>query len=97
MRSGGKGFDARGIRPAERPSFSGIVIMSKDNKSNGGRNERAILPRARMSEKDPFESWLQKQLHTMYDEIVSEPLPESLVKLIDNDAAAGGDKEDKPL
>lgn len=50
-----------------------------------------------MSEKDPFESWLQKQLHTMYDEIVSEPLPESLVKLIDNDAAAGGDKEDKPL
>ncbi len=70
--------------------------MSNDNKSNGGGSGRAILPRARMSEKDPFESWLQKQLHTMYDEIVSEPLPDSLVRLIDNDAAAG-DKEDKPL
>jgi len=50
-----------------------------------------------MPDKDPFESWLQKQLHTMYDEIVSEPLPESLVRLIDNDAAAGCDKNEKPI
>ena len=50
-----------------------------------------------MADKDPFESWLQKQLHTMYDEIVSEPLPDSLVKLIDNDAAAGVDDSDKPI
>lgn len=50
-----------------------------------------------MSDKDPFESWLQKQLHTMYDEIVSEPLPDSLVRLIDNDAASGSDDQEKPV
>ena len=70
--------------------------MSNDNKSNGGRSGRAILPRAKMPDKDPFESWLQKQLHTMYDEIVSEPLPDSLVRLIDNDAAGGCDNKEKP-
>ena len=71
--------------------------MSNDNKSNGGRSGRTILPRTKMPEKDPFETWLQKQLHTMYDEIVSEPLPDSLVRLIDNDAAAGSGKKDKPV
>lgn len=79
-----------------RLSFPGRVVMSNDNKSNGGRGERAISPRTKVPDKDPFDSWLQKQLHTMYDEIVSEPLPDSLVKLIDNDAAAGSDKKDKP-
>lgn len=71
--------------------------MSNDNKSNGGRSGRASLPRTKMPDKDPFESWLQKQLHTMYDEIVSEPLPDSLVRLIDNDAAAGCEKKEKPV
>ena len=71
--------------------------MSSDNKSNGGRSGRTIPARAKMPDKDPFESWLQKQLHTMYDEIVSEPLPDSLVRLIDNDAAAGSEDQDKPV
>ena len=36
--------------------------------------------------------WLQKQLHAMYDEIASEPLPDDLLNLIDHDAAkADGD------
>ena len=34
----------------------------------------------------PFDHWLHKQLHAMYDDIASEPLPEDLLKLIDNDA-----------
>ena len=28
--------------------------------------------------------WLQKQLHAMYDEIASEPLPDELIGLIDD-------------
>ena len=71
--------------------------MSNNNESNGGRSGRTISPRAKIPDKDPFEAWLQKQLHTMYDEIVSEPLPESLVRLIDNDAAAGCDEKEKPV
>ena len=38
----------------------------------------------------PFDMWLHKQLHAMYDEIASEPLPNELVNLIDRDAAEGG-------
>ncbi len=30
--------------------------------------------------------WLHKQLHAMYDEIASEPLPDDLLNLIDSDA-----------
>ncbi|MBS0219556.1 MAG: hypothetical protein JSR91_02330 [Proteobacteria bacterium] len=36
----------------------------------------------------PFDVWLQKQLHAMYDEIASEPLPEDLLALIELDAKA---------
>jgi len=35
----------------------------------------------------PFDRWLQKQLHAMYDEIASEPLPNDLLNVIDKDAA----------
>jgi hypothetical protein len=34
----------------------------------------------------PFDMWLQKQLHSMYDEIAAEPLPSDLLNLIDKDA-----------
>ena len=37
----------------------------------------------------PFDLWLQKQLHAMYDEIASEPLPPDLLNLIDQDAKDG--------
>jgi hypothetical protein len=36
--------------------------------------------------KQPFDHWLHKQLHELYDSITREPLPDDLVKLIDNDA-----------
>jgi hypothetical protein len=34
----------------------------------------------------PFDHWLHKQLHEMYDSIAKEPLPDELMKLIDTDA-----------
>ncbi len=34
----------------------------------------------------PFDKWLHKQLHAMYDEITKEPLPQFLVDLIERDA-----------
>jgi len=36
--------------------------------------------------KQPFDHWLQKQLHELYDSITKEPLPDDLVRLLDNDA-----------
>ena len=35
----------------------------------------------------PFDHWLHKQLHAMYDSIAKEPLPDDLMQLIDGDAA----------
>lgn len=39
------------------------------------------------AEEQPFDRWLRKQLHAMFDEVVNEPLPSDLVRLIDEDAA----------
>lgn len=38
----------------------------------------------------PFDDWLQRQLHEMYDSIALEPLPGDLARLIDD--ASGPDR-----
>jgi len=32
-----------------------------------------------------FDQWLQRGLHAMYDDIAKEPIPEELLRLIDQD------------
>ncbi len=49
------------------------------------------------SSERPFDLWLQKQLHAMYDEIASEPLPTDLLDLIDRDAAKSGEAKSDAL
>jgi hypothetical protein len=44
----------------------------------------------------PFDHWLHKQLHEMYDAIAKEPLPDDLMRLIDQDAAGKSDDTAKP-
>jgi len=66
--------------------------MAADEKLRGGRGGEPTRPRAKASTERPFDMWLQKQLHAMYDEIAGEPLPSDLLGLIDNDAAKTGDK-----
>jgi hypothetical protein len=69
-------------RPAGPASKPGL-------KAGDGKPGRA----PKVSAERPFDMWLQKQLHAMYDEIASEPLPNDLLNLIDHDAAdADGDK-----
>lgn len=65
--------------------------MSDDEKSRGGRAGEKAQPRVKASSERPFDLWLQKQLHAMYDEIASEPLPTDLLDLIDRDAAKSGE------
>ena len=67
--------------------------MAGDDKPRGGRAGETARPSMKASDERPFDLWLQKQLHAMYDEIASEPLPNDLINLIDHDAAnADGDK-----
>jgi hypothetical protein len=54
-----------------------------------GRPSDVVGPRAKAPPERPFDMWLQKQLHAMYDEIASEPLPDNLLNLIDGDAENG--------
>ena len=67
-------------RSAAPPSKAGL-------KTGDGKTGRG----AKVSAERPFDMWLQKQLHAMYDEIASEPLPNDLLNLIDHDAAKAGD------
>lgn len=70
-------------RPSAPASKAGL-------KAGEVRSARAVDPvrqRDKASGERPFDMWLQKQLHAMYDEIASEPLPHDLLNLIDHDAA----------
>ncbi|MBX3498028.1 MAG: hypothetical protein KF889_01175 [Alphaproteobacteria bacterium] len=55
--------------------------MADGEKSPDGGH--AVAPAA---EEQPFDRWLRKQLHAMFDEVVNEPLPADLIRLIDQDA-----------
>jgi hypothetical protein len=67
--------------------------MAGDDKPRSGRGDESARPRAKAPAERPFDMWLQKQLHAMYDEIAGEPLPEDLLGLIDSDAANSGDQK----
>ena len=56
--------------------------------------DEAARQRSKPSAERPFDMWLQKQLHAMYDEIASEPLPNDLLNLIDSDAATADGRKD---
>ena len=70
--------------------------MASDDKPRADRaNDKARQP-AKGSTERPFDMWLQKQLHAMYDEIASEPLPDDLLNLIDHDADKASETDADP-
>lgn len=75
----------------EWSAFGRKCVMASDDKPRGGRTGEMVRPRVKASNERPFDLWLHKQLHAMYDEIASEPLPADLLNLIDRDAAATGE------
>jgi hypothetical protein len=76
-----------GLESVESFSFHAQCAMANDNKPQKDRADDAARNK-KMKEpvERPFDMWLQKQLHAMYDEIAAEPLPDDLVKLIERDA-----------
>lgn len=62
-------------------------MATNDDKPEGGRAGGPARSKPRSSDR-PFDMWLHKQLHAMYDEIANEPLPDDLLNLIDKDAAS---------
>jgi hypothetical protein len=70
--------------------------MADDDRVRARTAGKTAGPRKKSPEERPFDLWLQKQLHAMYDEIASEPLPNELVGLIARDASAAGDPAPNP-
>ncbi|CAN5826739.1 hypothetical protein BH11PSE3_BH11PSE3_18190 [soil metagenome] len=73
--------------------------MAADDKPRTARTSRVDTTRPRGKDapaERPFDMWLHKQLHAMYDEIASEPLPNDLLKMIDHDAEAGSKDDGDP-
>jgi hypothetical protein len=65
--------------------------MASDDKSKKERaGETARTKKMKAPTERPFDTWVQKQLHAMYDEIAREPLPKDLLGLIESDAAKKG-------
>ena len=69
----------------------------KPRTTRSGQATEAAKQRAKAAPSErPFDMWLQKQLHAMYDEIASEPLPDDLLDLIDDDAVKSADGKVAP-
>jgi hypothetical protein len=64
--------------------------MASDDKPKKDRVGETVRAKMKASTERPFDVWLQKQLHAMYDEIASEPLPADLLNLIESDAEKKG-------
>lgn len=79
-----------GQDPAEFASFRGERAMANDDIPPKNKLEQPERPKLKAASKPPkerpFDMWLQKQLHAMYDEIASEPLPSDLLNMIETDA-----------
>jgi hypothetical protein len=66
-----------------------MFAMANDNRPRREASGSPARSRTKGPTERPFDKWLQKQLHAMYDEIASEPLPNDLMKLIEHDARKG--------
>jgi hypothetical protein len=85
-----------GRESVEGSSFHAQCAMANDNKPQKDRAaEAARDKKVKAPAERPFDMWLQKQLHAMYDEIAAEPLPDDLVKLIERDAESKGKRPPK--
>lgn len=58
------------------------------SKAKSGNADNASAPRVTRPDKGPaeaFDIWLQQGLHKLYDSVAKEPIPDELLKLIEQD------------
>jgi hypothetical protein len=78
----------------EWSSLHGERAMANDDKPPKKKSSDVMgRGKTKLAEERPFDMWLQKQLHAMYDEIAAEPLPDDLVNLIERDAGKAEDNK----
>ena len=69
-------------------SVLGTLIVAKEGPPPPVVNKDEAATRKHAPQvAQPFDHWLHKQLHEMYDAVAKEPLPDDILRLIDDDAA----------
>lgn len=72
--------------PPGAPSRSARTMS--DNKSGDADDKSARRAKgAETGGDEAFDIWLQRGLHQLYDSVAKEPIPEELLKLIEQDRA----------
>ncbi|GBR55256.1 hypothetical protein AA106555_1971 [Neokomagataea thailandica NBRC 106555] len=55
---------------------------SNENRQSSKNSEKETSD---MQDEAPFNVWLSRGLHRLFDDIANEPIPDELLKLIQND------------
>ena len=61
--------------------------MSGAKSGSGSDSPVPQVERAERDTTEAFDVWLQQGLHKLYDSVASEPIPDELLKLIEQDRA----------
>lgn len=57
------------------------------SKAKPGSADDSSAPRSEKNASEAFDVWLQQGLHKLYDSVAKEPIPDDLLKLIEQDLA----------
>jgi hypothetical protein len=74
-------------RAAASPSFS-AAAMGKTNHRNPGDPGQPGAEQEEGAVDNAFDLWLRRGLHQLYDTVAKEPIPEALLRMIEEDEAA---------
>ncbi len=72
----------------EPPAASSQTARKMSDTKSGGAGGKPPAPRVQRVEEDgaeAFDIWLQRGLHQLYDSVAKEPIPDDLLKLIEQD------------
>ncbi len=74
------------------------VRMSTRKEAPGAAPAGPPAVRAARKQGDAFDLWLQRGLHQMFDEVANEPVPEEILRLIeeDRDRTSAGVPDSEP-
>ena len=74
----------------ELPGASSLSARTMSKAKPGGADDApgpARVPRSEEGPAEAFDIWLQQGLHKLYDSVAKEPVPDELLKLIEQDLA----------
>ena len=74
-------------RPAPAPSWS-AGAMGKTDQKRVTDPAKAGLEQDGAALDNAFDLWLRRGLHQLYDTVAKEPIPEELLRMIEEDRAA---------